>query len=205
MRLDRGVQSVGALLLGLVLLAPAGFAHDGKDRRDRDEAGRGRAAGEYGADRGYQDGLRHGLNDRNRRAGYNYRSDEWRHADRGSERNMGPRGQYIQGYRDGYIRGYDEAFYGRNRGRGGWGRDRDDDDWGRSRRPARNGYPGNGGYESRYLVQLAQQNGYQDGVYYGQMDRRNGHSNRPTQVNGYRDADRGYDSALGSKSHFQRI
>lgn len=203
MDLHRRTKIAGALLLGLALAVPAAFADD-KDRRDdRRDAARGRDASEYGVDFGYQDGLHHGERDRDRRAGYDYRSNDWRQADRGYQKYMGARGRYIQGYRDGYVRGYEAAYYGRNGRRNDRRDDRRDDDWGRNGRYPRTGYP-NGGYDSRYLAQLAQRNGYEDGVYYGQMDRRNGHSNRPTQVNGYRDADRGYSSSLGSKDLFKR-
>jgi len=198
MRFDRRLTYMGAMLLGLVLLAPAGFAqNNGQMARDDDfrrDAGRDRD--DYGTQYGYEDGQRHGEADRSRNARYDYKSDLWRRGDRGYQRYMGPRGQFIQAYRNGYIRGYEQAFYRNNNGRGwGWGRDdRRDDRYGR------------GGYgNSNYLYQLAQRNGYEDGVYYGQMDRRNGHSNRPTQVNGYRDADRGYSSSLGSKDEFKRI
>jgi len=199
MSLVRRVKGIGAVLLGLALLAPAGWAHDNDKDKGR-PAGRGLSASQYGIDRGYQDGLRHGLNDRNRRAGYNYRSDEWRHADRGYDRYMGARGQYIQGYRDGYVRGYDEAYYGRN---SGWGR-RNDDDWDRNRRPGRYGDAGYG-YDPSYPVRTAQGYGAQDGAYYAQADRNGGKAYNPTGAKGYRDADHGYDRSLGSKADFQRI
>jgi hypothetical protein len=196
------IQGFGVMLLGLVMLAPAGVAQSAGRDDDRYDAGRGRDLGDYGNDFGYQDGTRHGQADRSRYARYDYRSDLWRRGDRGYQRHMGARGQYIQAYRAGYIRGYEAAYYGRNGNHGRWGRGRDDDwrrrddDWGRGR---------NGGYDSRYLAQIAQRNGFEDGVWYGQMDRRNGHSNRPTQVKGYKDADKGYSSSLGNRDDFKRI
>lgn len=218
-------KSAGAMVLGLVLLAPAGFAQDRRDRDhdgDRDdrgynEAGRGNDNSQVASQRGYQDGLRTGQNDRSRNANRNYRNDEWKRGDSGYNRNMGARGQYKQAYRDGYARGYEDAYANGN-GNGNWGR---------NGRTPRNGYPNSGypnsgypnngypnsgypnnGYPNNqggYLTQAAQQNGNTDGIYYGQMDRQNGHSNRPTEVKGYKDADHGYTSSLGSKSDFQRI
>jgi hypothetical protein len=189
-------KNAGMLLLGLTLLAPAGFAQN----RDRDRDGRDDRSERrnFGFDRGYQDGLRQGSEDRSRRAGYNFRNRDWQQGDRGYNKSMGARGQYKQGYRDGYERGYQEAFNGRN-GRNG--------DWGRDRRDTGNGYPngGYGGYNPNLLVQSAQANGRTDGVYYGQRDRQNGNSARPTDAKGYRDADHGYDRNLGSKADFQRI
>jgi hypothetical protein len=212
MSFDRRMKNLGAMLLGLVLLAPVGFAQErmGRDREDDDRQGnvrgrdddgrqcniRDRQDNDSASNFGYEDGSRHGDADRARRARYDYRSDLWRRGDRGYQRYMGPRGLFIQAYRNAYIRGYEAAFYGRN-GNGRWGR-------GGYGNGGYGGY-GNGGYDSRYLTQIAQRNGYEDGVYYGQMDWRNGHSNRPTQVNGYRDADRGYSSSLGSRDLFKRV
>lgn len=212
MRLDRRGIAFGALLLGMVLLAPSGWAHDDDRKRSgRHDAGRDRDVSVYGQEYGYEDGMRHGAQDRARRVGYDYKSDHWRHADRGYQRHFGSRGQYRKAYRAGYERGYADAYNGHQSGGWGWGRrdrDRDGDwrrrdgDWGRDRDDDWNR---RGGNDSRYLIQVAQQNGYQDGVHYGEMDRRNGHSNRPTEVKGYRDADHGYDRSLGSRDDFKRI
>ncbi len=230
MKMNQRMKSLTILLFGLLLLAPAGWAHDDKDKdRKGRRDGWGRAASEYGIDRGYQDGVRHGREDRLRRAGYNYRNNEWRKADRGYDKSMGAKGQYKQGYRDGYVRGYEEAYYGRNV-IGGWGMgrngddarrrddhdgdddrrhdDRDEDDV-RSRRSPRSGFPDNNGgygdYNSNRLVQAAQQNGLQSGAYYAQRDRSQGNAYNPTGAKGYRDADQGYDDSLGSKADYQRI
>jgi hypothetical protein len=141
-------------------------------------------------------------------------------------RHRGNSGKYNNHYRDrddrqaydaGYRRGY-------NSGNGQWGngdwRDRDgdrDDDWrndrdrngdwrndrnnqGRSDHPfgdvlgRRNGNYGNG----RNI-------GYQDGYLAGQKDRTTGHSFRPQENKGYKDADKGYSSSLGSKDQYKQV
>lgn len=202
MRFEHKFKLVGVSLLGLVLLAPAGLAQD-RDRMARDDNDFRRDASrdreDYGTQYGYADGRRQGEADRARNARYDYKSDLWRHAGRRYQRHMGPRGLFIQAYRNGYLRGHEEAFYRRHNGRNGRG-------WGWGRDDHRDDRYGRGGYGNlNGLYRIAQQNGYEDGVYYGQMDRRNGHSNRPTQVTGYRDADRGYHSSLGSKDDFKRV
>lgn len=216
MRLNHKMKSLGTLVLGLVLLAPIGYAQSGRDDRDwRDQDSRdwrndGRNSGNYAVNRGYQDGIRQGQFDRSRtgtrNGSGNYRNRDWQRADRGYEKSMGAKGQYKQAYRDGYERGYQEGFSGRS-ANGGW------NDGERGRRGSRDGYPNNGypnngypgGYSGSALTQAAQQNGWQDGAYYAQMDRRNGSAANATGAKGYRDADHGYTSSLGSKNEFQQI
>src|SRR6185436_6300391 len=95
-----------------LMLGGAAFAHDDDNGRRDSRYG----YGDFGSEQGYRDGVEHGRYDRSRRAGYNYKSDEWKHGDRGYQKQMGSKGQYKQRYRDAYVRGYEEGFYGR----GGW-------------------------------------------------------------------------------------
>ena len=209
------MKSLGTLVLGLVLLAPIGYAQSGRndrdwrdqDSRDRDWRNDDRNSGNYAINRGYQDGLRQGQFDRSRNGSRNgsgnYRNRDWQRADRGYEKSMGPKGQYKKAYRDGYERGHQEGFTGHS-ANGGW------NDGERGRRGSRDGYPGNGypndgGYGNNPLSRSAQQNGMADGAHYAQMDRNNGNAYNPTGAKGYRDADHGYASSLGSKDEFQRI
>ena len=213
MRLNHKLKTLGMLVLGLVLLAPMGYAQIWRDRDDRDDRNgdwrHGRNNTNYAMERGYQDGLRQGQFDRSRRGNQTYRNNrDWQRGDRGYEKSMGAKGQYKKAYREGYERGYQDAIYGRN-ANGGWNDDR-------GRRSRRDGYPntgypnsgypnGNGGYNANALVQSAQRNGFQSGAHYAEMDRSRGHAYNPTGAKGYRDADQGYDDSLGSKSDFQRI
>ncbi|HET6845454.1 MAG TPA: hypothetical protein VFH29_01385 [Anaerolineales bacterium] len=103
-----------------------------------------------------------------------------------------------EAYRAGYQAAYNEAS-----GSGRYGN-------GRTDRNNRGGYDGRGPY-GQYgqsavteLQRLAQQNGYDDGVYYAEKDMQGRHSPNPTNAKGYKDADHNYQSSLGSKSEFQR-
>ena len=97
-----------------------------------------------------------------------------------------------QAFRRGYERGFRENAGYRA---GDWDRDGDRDrDWGRDR--------GNYGYG--YGLNSARQNGYQDGLNDGARDRRTGHSNRPTQGDNYKHADRGYIPTYGNKDYYKQ-
>jgi hypothetical protein len=95
--------------------------------------GDGRYAYGVGQDRGYHEGLKCGRDDaRHDRHFAPERHGRYRDCDHGYNRRFGPRGAYANGYRDGFERGYREAFgqwgprHGRDRG--DWGRDRRDRD-----------------------------------------------------------------------------
>jgi hypothetical protein len=84
-----------------------------------------------GADRGYDEGLRHGRRDAYRRAAYRFSDDRaYRRGDFGYRSSFGPRGEYARGFRAGYERGYREGYrsarrYDRYDGYGGHGYGRD--------------------------------------------------------------------------------
>src|SRR5262249_17305080 len=64
-----------------------------------------------GYDRGFQDGLNHGLVDAKRGQSFNFWHDEaYRCGDAGYYRGLGPRGEYVSGYRGGYEVGYRKAY-----------------------------------------------------------------------------------------------
>ncbi len=65
------------------------------------------------------------------------------------------------------------------------------------------GYYGGGGYGG-YGLNAARQAGYQDGINDGAWDRRTGHSNRPTQRDNYKHADRGYIPNYGNKNYYKQ-
>ena len=64
------------------------------------------------------------------------------------------------------------------------------------------GYGRSGGYGGG-VYQIAQQNGYNDGLRKGQEDAREGHNN-PTGTNEYRRATNGYDSRMGDRYQYQQ-
>lgn len=59
----------------------------------------------------YNDGMRHGQDDRRRNRSYNYSdSGEYRNATNGYRPEYGDREVYRQGYREGYQRGYNDGY-----------------------------------------------------------------------------------------------
>jgi hypothetical protein len=77
----------------------------GNGRYDRNEIVR------MAQQNGYNDGIRRGQEDRSRRRGYEAnRSSEYRDGSRGYRSEYGNRDIYRQAYREGFMRGYDEAY-----------------------------------------------------------------------------------------------
>jgi flagellar biosynthesis/type III secretory pathway protein FliH len=71
-------------------------------------------------DRGYQEGLRGGQNDRYNNRGYDYQNDNaYRDATAGYNNQYGDRNSYRNSFRQGYQRGYDEGYNNQNSGRSG--------------------------------------------------------------------------------------
>jgi hypothetical protein len=103
-----------------------------------------------------------------------------------------------QAYRRGYERGFRE-----NTGYRGGDRDRDGD-WDHDGDRDRGVYGGDYGRNSGYGLNAARQNGYQDGLNDGARDRRTGHSNRPSQGDNYKHADRGYIPTYGNRDYYKQ-
>lgn len=197
-------RKTGLLLAITLALAGLALAHEGEnDGRYRGGAWDAR---QHGHQHGYRDGYQHGQEDRVRRVGYDYRSRDWKDADRGYEKYMGSKGQFKQGYREGYQRGYDEG-YGRRAG-SAWERIfgrtddriyRDDDYRGRRRDDA---YPNRGGgygyQDAAYDI------GYRDGLAWGRQDTRNGRGYKLNDNSLYKKATHGYDNRYGKKDDYKR-
>ena len=116
----------GVALLVTAACAGSACAHDGYygGRGARYGYGYGRETFRIGADRGYEEGLRHGRHDGARRAGYRLSDDRrYRRGDAGYRRAFGPRHEYVRGFRSGYERGYRDGYESARRGRHGY-RDR---------------------------------------------------------------------------------
>jgi hypothetical protein len=159
-------------------------------------------ARQHGYEHGYRDGYDHGREDHRANAGYDYQSEDYRRGDTGYDRYMGDHGEYKSGYREGYVAGYDDGFYGRagrfdqiygtengnypDRSRG---YDRDDDVY------ERHGY----GYSD-----VAYDISFRDGLEAGQNDRGKGKDFRPEKHDRYEDADHGYRKSYGDKNDYKR-
>ncbi len=188
MRMAALVVAVTLVVSGLAL------AHD-----DDDDNGyyRGNVAQarQYGYQNGYRDGFRHGREDRFRRGGYDFRSEDLEHSSRGYAQWMGPFGQFKKGYRDGYRRGYEAGFYRSGYFRRGDGDgdaddrifDRDDYGYGRPR------FGGNVGYNF----------GYQDGSTVAREDIAKGKPYNPNPRGRYDDRDHGYRGEYGNKDNYK--
>ena len=187
-----------ALALGILLaLGTPAFAHEDDYRRgatlDR----------QYGYERGYDDGLDHGRQDREVRANYDFRSEDFKHADRGYEKYMGDKGDYKNAYRRGYQSGYDAGFNrGSDRLSDRYDRDRYD-----RRYDDRYGYPDRypDRYETRRSINAgpAFDLGYREGLEEGRKDRDKHKRFDPDNHGEFRDADHGYRSEYGSKELFR--
>lgn len=106
----------GVRVSGTIVVTSGGDHGYRGDRRD------GVSAFRHGYDRGWRDGSREGSRDgrRNRDPRF-WREDDFRDADNGYKRWMGPRSEYARGYREGYRSGYRRAYATSRPGwRGGW-------------------------------------------------------------------------------------
>ncbi len=134
----------------------------------------------------YQDGLRQGRFDAQRHLSSRPYDNRWRSdADR--------RAYYI-----GYTRAYQDTLAdNRDHGR--------DHDWDRNddRDHDRDHDRNSDGQISAYYRDMARQTGYQDGLKDGSHDKQHGHSFRPTQMDNYKNADRGYLSDMGDKDQYK--
>lgn len=111
----------GAVLVATMLLAPAPAAADGLFfglSWGHERVSRGGPAFRYGYDRGWREGAEEGRHDaRKRRDPRYWREREFRDADRGYKRWMGPRWDYAAGFRRGYEEGYRRAYAASRPGR----------------------------------------------------------------------------------------
>jgi hypothetical protein len=103
------LKKVGIFLV--LVLAVAGMALARGDHY-RIYSPYGRSTFDIGYENGYQDGFRHGEQDRYASVNYNYsHSREYKKAERGYHRSFGDKGEYRYGYRDGYVTGYNKGYY----------------------------------------------------------------------------------------------
>ncbi len=165
---------------------------------------------QYASQNGFQDGFARGQQDRAQNKPFKYNSGEnWEDATHGYNKQMGPKDQYKQWYRQAFAQGYNDGYYGR----GGYG----------PYAPPVNGpygyngpygpvyqsgpypYPYNGApvYQGNMPNDPAFQYGYRDGMTYGQGDARNGRSFNDHRGDAYHHADDGYNHS-GDKDDYQK-
>ncbi len=175
---------------------------------------------QYGYNIGYQDGYQFGRDGGAQGARYNYRSEDFRYADRGYDRSMGEHDDFQQGYRNGYKAGFDDGYYGRpGRLNNGYDPYQQNNGYGKSSRDNRYGsYPAsnrddgygrndddadhdrNRGYGNQ---SVAGDFGYRDGVAQGEKDRNKGKEFRPRKNDRFEDADHGYHKEFGNKNFYK--
>jgi len=143
----------------------------------------------------YQDGLRQGRFDAGHRLSSRPYESRWRSYDDRRAYSAG----YIRGYRDVSDGGYYDRDHDRDRDRDN-NRDRDRDNYRDGDRDRNHDGYGRG---SNYYRDMAKQTGYQDGQRDGANDKRTGHSFRPTQMDNYKNADRGFRDDMGDKDLYK--
>jgi len=172
------------------------------------ERGSAYNAKQYAYQTGYQDGVRYGEDARAQGYRYDYRSEDYRRADRGYDPSMGEHDDFQKSYRNGYKAGYNDGFNGRRNSQY-YGYDQGSRNNGYdpySPGPRNNPYPGNdNGYgRGRYgYTGGAQDFGYRDGTMMGERDRRNGKDFRPEKNESYEHADHGYRREFGNKNYYK--
>ena len=84
------------------------------------------------------------------------------------------------------------------KGRGRYGR------YGQSGRAAYGNYGNYGNYGYNNIYQVAQQQGYRDGLYTGSSDAQRGQSYNPQRSHFYKEARSGYSSSYGNRGQYQQ-
>lgn len=153
-----------------------------------------------GYEHGYRDGYQYGLDRRAQNASLDLKAED---ADRGYRSYYGPKDEYKEGYREGYRAGATDGFGGvqtRFAEIYGYRDPRYDPDV--ITQPDRTTTV----YIERHWAgeDVATDIGYRDGVNAGLKDFREHHSFRPEDHSAWKDADRGYDKAFGSKDEYKR-
>jgi hypothetical protein len=194
------VTGVGFAITLLVGLSGGAIMH-GAAVQDRNGSRDGQYGGsldtrQHGYEHAYRDGADRGRQDRERRNAYSLKDNDYLSGARGYESAFGDKGLYMQGYRDGYKAGYEDAFngragqYGQLYARPG----------GSDRPPVREDVYAASPHSS---TDMAFDAGYREGVTLGQLDHtRNARSNVQA-ADAYRNADVGYRSSYGDKEAYK--
>jgi hypothetical protein len=189
-----------SLATAALVAATTGARVQGAEPQARDDSRARQYAGstdawQHGYEHAYRDGADQGRQDRERRMSYNLRdSSYW--GQRGYERAFGDRNQYLDGYRQGYQAGYDEAFYGVS---GQYGQLYARPQAGQRVPAASDPYAD----RQHSWTDMAFDAGYREGVTLGQQDRaRNSRSNYQNSAT-YRSGDMGYRPSYGDRESYR--
>jgi hypothetical protein len=190
-----------AMIIGLAFATLLGMADIGTAARERYPGGSIRTK-EHGNEHGYRDGFHRGREDRDHGIRFDFKTQDYKRADRGYEPYMGERDEFRDGYRSGYRARYEDGY---NRRPGRWdevyGIDRDSEPYRRGR------YDGDDSiYVNRHwdYRDVASDIGYRDGLEQGEKDRKHHKDFRPEKNDRYDDADHGYHKEYGPKDQFKR-
>lgn len=168
----------------------------------------------HGYEHGYRDGYRRGKLDVDRGASSNHRTDDYNRGERGYQSYMGNHGEFKDGYRHGYLAGYDDAY---NRRPGRWtdvfGVDNDDQlhqnptqgqQYPNQQYPV-NQDPNDDVYVNNHYgyQDVAYDIGYRDGLIKGREDSSHNRDFRLDRHDLYKDATHGYRDNYGSKSAYR--
>jgi hypothetical protein len=187
--------ATAALVALTTSAAVQGAAKQTRDARDGQYAGSVDAR-QHGYEHAYRDGADRGRQDRERRAEYSLRDNDYLAGARTYEKAFGDKAQYMDGYREGYKAGYDDGFNGRD-GQYGQLYARPS---GGNRAPARNDVYG---ANPPSATDMAFDAGYREGITLGQQDRgRNARSNIQGSA-AYRSGDLGYRSSYGDRNAYR--
>jgi hypothetical protein len=202
----------------LALAAPAGaqqfngwMAQSASYADDQWSYGYGGDSRRIAYDNGYREGRKDGEDDARHGRGFELeREKDYRNADHGYNRSYGDKDRYRDSFRNGYAQGYRDA-YGRNGyGGGGYyggGSARRDDgrrypsEYPGTRYPDR--YPGYGNQGYGYGLNVAFQNGVNDGYEKGLDDARKGRYPEYARQKWYREGDHNYNSRYGPREAYK--
>jgi hypothetical protein len=154
----------------------------------------------HARNQGYREGFERGDEDRRARQSFNYTDERsYRNGDGGYQRAFGDRETYRRAFRAAYVDGYGAGYYGRGT------------TYGNNRYPGRfpypgryPGYPAQGRYPGyRIGIDIARQNGFEDGYDKGLDDGQDSDRFDPTRHGWYRSGTRGYRGQFGSKDFYR--
>lgn len=163
----------------------------------------------FAAANGYADGFERGLQDRRDRRRYNYRDQRYDRGLDGFDRRWSSNQRdYQQAYRKGFVKGYQDAFNGRNRDRAYY---RDRDRWYRNGQYQYDDYYQNTYYNNERgdlspneVAERAARSGYQAGFERGQYDARQRNRANPQGHGAFQFGFDGFDPEWGSAATYQQ-
>ena len=151
-------------------------------------------------DNGYRIGYDRGLQDLRSHRYDARRDDVYRNGDSGYDRRYGDRNDYRRSFQQGFIAGYDAAYYGRGGNVGRYPTYPSYPSYPSSGYPSYPSYPsspggyGNYGGYGGYGYSEAYDKGYRDGLDKGRDDGHDRDRYDPRRQKWYRNADRGYNN-----------